>query len=243
MELKVKLKHRNVKLPVYGSTNSAGIDLIADSFISKYDSNEEERKLDSLNLDCLHLYPNERVLIGTGLYMEIPVGYELQIRSRSGNAFKKGLIVLNQPGTIDSDYRGEIGVIIINKSNNKQTVYVGDKIAQAVLAKHERADFTIVDYLEETERGDGGFGHTGLAGENKPIEQGSVIILNVETANGFVKMSTEEYIGKKLHNLNKRNNGITYSELDVTHALFKRLNGLEPVTALEIEVSSDIINW
>lgn len=106
--------------------------------------------------------PLQRVLIATGLSVELPDGYEAQIRPRSGLAFKKGLSVLNSPGTIDSDYRGEIKVILINLSNETVVVNTGERIAQMVIAKYEKAKLEEVDELSDTDRGEGGFGHTGV---------------------------------------------------------------------------------
>jgi dUTP pyrophosphatase len=103
----------------------------------------------------------ERALFGTGLYMEIVLGYEGQVRPRSGLAIKHGITVLNAPGTVDADYRGEIGVILINLSNEPYTIKPGDRVAQMVFAKYERVSLHEVDELSDTERGEGGFGHTG----------------------------------------------------------------------------------
>jgi dUTP pyrophosphatase len=108
------------------------------------------------------LQPLERKLIPTGLFIELPVGYEAQIRPRSGLALKRGLTVLNTPGTIDADYRGEIGVILINMSNEAQTIEPAERICQMVIAKHEQPNLVEVDILGETERGTGGFGHSGV---------------------------------------------------------------------------------
>ena len=108
------------------------------------------------------LQPLERKLLPTGLYMELPAGYEAQIRPRSGLALKRGLTVLNTPGTIDADYRGEVGVILINLSNEPQTIEPGERICQMVIARHEHAEIQDVDILSKTERGTGGFGHTGV---------------------------------------------------------------------------------
>ena len=107
------------------------------------------------------LQPLERRLIPTGLFMQLPVGYEAQIRPRSGLALKRGLTVLNTPGTIDSDYRGEVGVILINLSSEPQTIESGERICQMVIARHEQPEVEQVEVLDETERGAGGFGHTG----------------------------------------------------------------------------------
>jgi dUTP pyrophosphatase len=108
------------------------------------------------------LKPLQRALIPTGLYMEIPAGYEAQVRPRSGLAIKKGLSLLNTPGTIDSDYRGEIKVILINLSNETAVVNTGERIAQIVIAKYEKVKLQEVDELTDTDRGEGGFGHTGV---------------------------------------------------------------------------------
>lgn len=107
------------------------------------------------------LLPFERKLIPTGLYIELPAGFEAQIRPRSGLTLKRGLTVLNTPGTIDADYRGEIGVILINLSNEAQTIEPGERICQMVIAKHEQPELEEVEILGETDRGTGGFGHSG----------------------------------------------------------------------------------
>jgi dUTP pyrophosphatase len=107
------------------------------------------------------LRPLERVLISTGLFMELPIGYEAQIRPRSGLAFKNGLTVLNSPGTIDADYRGEIKVLLVNLSNTDFVINDGERIAQMVIAKHEVAKWEVVTVLEDSSRGSGGFGSTG----------------------------------------------------------------------------------
>ncbi|WP_277632399.1 dUTP diphosphatase [Avrilella dinanensis] len=131
-------------LPSYETFASAGMDLRA-------------------NLsEPVIIEPMERALIPTGLFMEIPVGYEAQVRPRSGLALKKGITCLNSPGTIDADYRGEIGVILANLSKETFVVENGERIAQMVIAKHERAEWTEVEELSTTERGAGGFGSTGV---------------------------------------------------------------------------------
>lgn len=109
------------------------------------------------------LQPLERAIIKTGLFIELPKGYEAQVRPRSGLAAKKGITVLNAPGTIDADYRGEVGVILINLSQEPFTIENGERIAQLVIAKHERAEWIEVEVLTETERGEGGFGSTGVS--------------------------------------------------------------------------------
>ena len=130
-------------LPSYETIASAGMDLRAHI------------------VDAIVLKPLERKIIPTGLFMELPVGYEAQVRPRSGLAAKYGVSVLNSPGTIDADYRGEIGVILVNLSNDIFTINNGDRVAQMVIAKHERAEWNEVINLSETSRGEGGFGSTG----------------------------------------------------------------------------------
>jgi len=132
------------ELPHYETIASAGMDLRAHMSQS------------------VTLQPLERTIIKTGLFIELPVGYEAQVRSRSGLAAKQGVTVLNAPGTIDADYRGEIGVILVNLSNQDFTIENGERIAQLVIAKHERADWNLVKELSETSRGEGGFGSTGV---------------------------------------------------------------------------------
>jgi len=143
--MKVRLinKSRN-PLPSYQTRASAGMDLRA--------------QLD----EPVRLQPLERAVVGTGLYMELPEGYEAQIRPRSGLAAKQGITVLNSPGTIDADYRGEIGVILANVSNEAVTIQHGDRIAQMVISQHEQAEWIEVENLSETDRGSGGFGSTGV---------------------------------------------------------------------------------
>lgn len=131
-------------LPQYATAGSAGMDLRADITAP------------------LELQPLERKLIPTGLFMEIPMGYEGQVRPRSGLAVNKGLTCLNTPGTIDSDYRGEVKVLLVNLSNETQTIGPADRIAQIVFVKIEIADVTLAEELNHTERAAGGFGHTGL---------------------------------------------------------------------------------
>lgn len=130
-------------LPAYATEQSAGMDLRA--FIE----------------EPIVLHPMERKLIHTGLYMALPKGYEAQVRPRSGLALKHGITVLNTPGTIDADYRGEIGVVLINLSAEDFVINDGERIAQMVIAKHETAEFIEVKELDDTERGAGGYGHTG----------------------------------------------------------------------------------
>ena len=142
--MKVRIVNKsNHDLPKYESAHAAGLDLRA---------NISEEVL---------LKPLERVLVKTGLFIELPVGFEAQVRPRSGLAFKKGITVLNTPGTIDADYRGEIGVILINLSNENFVIEDGERIAQMVIARHESASWDEVEVLNNSERGSGGFGHTG----------------------------------------------------------------------------------
>ncbi|MDG1227029.1 MAG: dUTP diphosphatase [Polaribacter sp.] len=112
--------------------------------------------------ETITLKPLERAIVKTGLFISLPIGYEAQVRPRSGLAAKKGITVLNSPGTVDADYRGEIGVILVNLSNEEFIINDGERIAQLIIAKHERVNWQEVDVLSETERGSGGFGSTGV---------------------------------------------------------------------------------
>ena len=142
MKIRIVNKSRH-SLPEYSTVASAGMDLRA-------------------NIDYdISLKPLGRILIPTGLFIEIPAGYEAQIRPRSGLALKKGITVLNSPGTIDSDYRGEVCIILVNLSEEEFVIKDGERICQMVIAKHEQAEWISVETLEDTERGSGGFGHTG----------------------------------------------------------------------------------
>ena len=149
MDKKLNIKVVNKSkygLPTYETENAAGADLRA---------NIDEQII---------LKPFERRLIMTGIFMALPEGYEAQIRSRSGLALKHGIIVLNAPGTVDADYRGEVGVLLFNASDTAYTIQPGERIAQMVIAKHEQGEFDVVPEFseeDETERGEGGFGHTG----------------------------------------------------------------------------------
>jgi dUTP pyrophosphatase len=142
MEVKIINRSGN-PLPSYSTTHSAGMDVRA--FLP----------------EDVVLKPLERKLVPTGLYLEIPEGYEAQIRPRSGLAIRYGITVLNTPGTIDADYRGEVCIILINLSSEDFTVKNGDRICQMVIASHEKVDWKLTEELETTRRGDGGFGHTG----------------------------------------------------------------------------------
>ena len=131
-------------LPTYATMGSAGMDIRA-------------------NLkDSVTLQPLERNIISTGLYIELPFGYEAQIRPRSGMAINQGITCLNSPGTVDADYRGELKVILINLSNIAQVINHGDRIAQIIISKTEKAELVLVNQLNESQRGEGGFGHTGI---------------------------------------------------------------------------------
>ena len=143
--LKIKVVNKGHQpLPQYATAQSAGMDLRA-------------------NLaESVTLRPLERRLIPTGLHIALPAGYEAQVRPRSGLALKKGITVLNTPGTIDADYRGEIGIVLINLSQEDFVVEDGERIAQMVIARHEQGLFEEVELLDETERGEGGYGHTGV---------------------------------------------------------------------------------
>lgn len=143
--IKIKIINKgHHPLPAYATAQSAGMDLRA-------------------NIDQpVTLRPMQRMLIPTALYMALPAGYEAQIRPRSGLALKHGITVLNTPGTVDADYRGEIKVLLVNFSDEDFVVNDGERIAQMVIAKHENADFIEVEELDETERGAGGYGHTGV---------------------------------------------------------------------------------
>ena len=142
MQVKVINKSKH-PLPQYETIASAGMDVRA-------------------NIDePISLAPLERFLVKTGLFVEIPLGYEIKVRPRSGLAFKKGITVLNSPGTIDADYRGEIGVLLVNLSSEPFVIQDGERIAQLVLASHEQAQWQEVEILEDSDRGQGGFGSTG----------------------------------------------------------------------------------
>ena len=143
MKVKVVNKSKH-SLPNYSTIASAGMDLRA-------------------NIELpITLTPLERRIVKTGIFIELPIGYEAQVRPRSGLAFKKGITVLNSPGTVDADYRGEVGVILVNLSSDDFVIEDGERIAQMVITKHEQADWVEVEKLEESERGSGGFGSTGV---------------------------------------------------------------------------------
>ena len=143
--VKIKIVNRGrQQLPAYATELSAGMDLRA---------NIDE----SITLNLM-----ERRIIPTGLYIALPPGYEAQVRPRSGLALKHGITVLNSPGTIDADYRGEIGVLLVNLSTEPFVITEGERIAQMVIARHEQGQFEVVEQLDQTERGEGGYGHTGV---------------------------------------------------------------------------------
>ncbi|MEQ8418338.1 MAG: dUTP diphosphatase [Imperialibacter sp.] len=142
--MKVKIVNKSpFSLPEYQTKLSAGLDLRA------------------VLEEGIRLAPLERKLVGTGLYIELPPGFEAQIRPRSGMAFKQGITVLNSPGTIDADYRGELKVLLVNLSNQEVTIEHGDRVAQMVIAKHEKIEWVEGEALTETKRGEGGYGSTG----------------------------------------------------------------------------------
>jgi dUTP pyrophosphatase len=143
MQIKI-INKSNHELPNYETIASAGMDMRANI--------QEPITIKSL----------ERTMVPTGLFIELPIGFEAQVRPRSGLAFKNGVTCLNSPGTIDADYRGELKVILVNLSHQDFTINNGDRIAQMVIAKHERAEWLLVDELSETTRGEGGFGSTGV---------------------------------------------------------------------------------
>lgn len=143
--VKIKIVNRGTQqLPAYATPQSAGMDLRANI------------------TEPITLQPMERRIIPTGLHIALPEGYEAQVRPRSGLALKHGITVLNSPGTIDADYRGELGVLLINLSTEPFVIEAGERIAQMVIARHEQDEFCLVEELDETERGEGGYGHTGV---------------------------------------------------------------------------------
>lgn len=142
MKIRIVNKSKH-ELPQYATPLSAGLDLRA-------------------NIDSpIILGPMERCLVPTGLFMALPAGYEAQVRPRSGLALKRGVTVLNSPGTIDADYRGEVCIILVNLSTEPFTIEDGERVAQMVIARHEQAEWEVTEVLDETERGEGGFGHSG----------------------------------------------------------------------------------
>ena len=143
MNVKIINKSKH-DLPHYSTAAAAGMDLRANIF------------------ESITLKPLERRIVKTGIFIQLPIGYEAQVRPRSGLAFKKGITVLNSPGTIDADYRGEVGVILVNLSSEEFVIEDGERIAQMVISKHEQAEWMEVEILDNSERGGGGFGSTGI---------------------------------------------------------------------------------
>ena len=143
--MKIKIVSKSGRIPKYGTEQSAGFDLPA-----------------YLPFGSIVLEKGKRMLVPTGIFIELPCGYEAQVRARSGLAIKNGIGLVNGIGTVDADYRGELKVPMINWSDEDFTINDGDRIAQVVIAKHERAEFELCEELDETERGSGGFGHTGV---------------------------------------------------------------------------------
>ena len=142
MQVNVVVKDAGIKLPIAETAAAAGCDIR-----SNHDAT---------------INPGDKLLVKTGLSVEIPIGYEIQVRPRSGLALSKGITVLNSPGTIDADYRGEIKIALINHSNKDFVIKNGDRIAQMIISKYEQISFSLTESLDETERGEGGYGHTGI---------------------------------------------------------------------------------
>lgn len=159
MKIDFQYLFQDVKTPEYATDGSAGFDLVAHNFKKYFDADVESH----INPDDRYIYlaPFCRVLVGTGFSVAVPEGYEFNIRPRSGLALKTGLTVLNAPGTIDSDYRGEVGVILYNGTQKAILIKLGERIAQGVIQPFIRADWNVIGVLPDTQRGEGGFGHTG----------------------------------------------------------------------------------
>lgn len=174
IDLKIKRLDGELPLPTYASENASGLDLQA-----------------AIKEDIV-LKPLERILVPTGISIELPIGFEAQVRSRSGLAIKHGISCLNSPGTIDADYRGEIKVILINLSNEPMTIKRGDRIAQLVIASTVKANLQEVSDLSETRRGSGGFGHTGIRGATQLIV--SILFLTLYLYPAFASESVEKYV-------------------------------------------------
>ena len=184
MKIKLVNKSKN-NLPEYKTIGAAGCDIAA-----------------WLPNGPVTIEPGCSLLIPTGLYIQLPVGFEAQIRSRSGLALKNGIVVLNSPGTIDADYRGEIGIILYNSGIEPFEVCSGNRIAQMVIARCEQAKFSIVEELDETERADGGFGHTGVSESEK---------LSVDE---FLQSATSEEIVQRVLNVEKLRDGVRNGKVD-----------------------------
>lgn len=225
VHVKVINLSKSLPLPKYETEFSAGMDVMAcfdcDCPVKGYGWFTREFQEYTINSDeFIEINPGERVLIPTGLKVEIPEGYEIQVRPRSGLALKKGITILNTPGTIDSDYRGMIGIIVINHSNEIFEVNHGDKIAQIVLNEVPRIQWETSDEISKTNRGEGGFGSTGVSSKSKQVSKdripsfqegdsldgvGKIIKVDFDTISGqfiyevevngdFVKMSEKEII-------------------------------------------------
>lgn len=162
--MKIQLiKNTNNELPKYETVESAGCDLRAElSLVNNKFLFKSGCIVDNDVVTTVRIYPGGRALIPTGLKMALPIGYEAQVRPRSGLALKYGLTVLNTPGTIDSDYRGDVGVVLINHGSDPFDVHQGDRIAQLIISKVEQVEFEIVNELDDTARGSGGFGSTNV---------------------------------------------------------------------------------
>lgn len=193
MEIKVVNKSEN-KLPEYKTKGAAGCDIAA-----------------WLPNGSVTIESGRSLLIPTGLYMQLPVGFEAQIRSRSGLALKNGIVVLNSPGTIDSDYRGEIGVILYNSGEYDFEVCNGDRIAQMVISHCEKAEFSLVNELDETKRADGGYGHTGVS-ESKKV-----------SVDEFLQSAISEEIVQRMLNVEKLRDAIRNGKVyDIDREDFKK---------------------
>lgn len=170
MKVQVKKIFGDTKLPEYATEGSAGFDLIADNFKSLYPyhipCDEKGIPIDNAE-EYIDLSPGSRILIGTGIAVKLPEGFEMQVRPRSGLALKYGISVLNSPGTIDEDYTGEIGVILINHGCLPFRIKLGDKIAQGIVSSYCKIEWNEVNNLENTKRGNGGYGHTDVINELK----------------------------------------------------------------------------
>lgn len=152
--IRIKVE-KGVEIPEYATQGSAGFDLKAVKVLKEYSN------IPLVTEDGFTIPPQGRILVGTGIFIELPMGKQLEIRSRSGLAVKEGICVLNSPGTIDSDYRGEIGVILYNSSHNHKKIMFGERVAQGVITDYHQTNFTVVTKLSDTNRGEGGFGSTG----------------------------------------------------------------------------------
>lgn len=164
MEVKIKVLE-GVETPSYQTEGAAGFDFKAHSFKKVFSGKKEidltKELVNSISQGYITLRPGERVMIGTGIFVELPVGKQLEVRSRSGMVLNRGLVVANQPGTVDADYRGEICIILVNTNQFLAKVELGERIAQGVITDYYQAEFVKVEELSDTNRGAGGFGSTG----------------------------------------------------------------------------------